>query len=85
MTTHDLPSMLTVPEVCHFLRLNRATAYEKVRTGAIPSVRIGGKVLVPRDELLATLAASKKNDERPAITPGVREDRGLGSPSHEPA
>jgi excisionase family DNA binding protein len=46
----------TVPEVATILGIGRNTAYEICRTGEIPTIRIGGRVLVPRtaiDELLA--------------------------------
>lgn len=35
------PVFLTVPEVAKILRLKRSTAYEYIRQGIIPSVRIG--------------------------------------------
>ena len=45
----------TVPEVAKILGIGRNTAYEICRNGEIPTIRIGGRVLVPRsviDELL---------------------------------
>ena len=45
----------TVPEVATILGIGRNTAYEICRTGEIPTIKIGGRVLVPRsaiDELL---------------------------------
>lgn len=45
----------TVLEVAEILGIGRNTAYEICRTGEIPTIRIGGRVLVPRtaiDELL---------------------------------
>lgn len=38
---------LTVPEAAKVLGIGRGLAYEGVRTGAIPSVRIGRRVVVP--------------------------------------
>ncbi len=42
---------LTVEETAKFLRIGRNSAYEGVRTGEIPSVRIGKRILVPRAAL----------------------------------
>ena len=48
---------LTVPEAARVLGIGRSAAYEAVRTGEIPVVRIGKRILVPRvalDRLLET-------------------------------
>ena len=37
----DLPLMLTVPEVIDVLGIGRNTVYEIIRTGELPSRRIG--------------------------------------------
>lgn len=42
---------LTVPEAGRVLGLGRNASYEAARTGAIPVLRIGGKLLVPRPAL----------------------------------
>jgi excisionase family DNA binding protein len=42
---------LTVEEAGKALGLGRNTAYEAVRTGLIPSIRIGKRILVPRGAL----------------------------------
>jgi excisionase family DNA binding protein len=47
---------ITVPEAARILGVSRMTAYTAVREGAIPSLRIGRRVLIPRialDRLLA--------------------------------
>jgi hypothetical protein len=38
------------------LGICRASAYEAARTGELPTVRIGRRLLVPRHQLLALLA-----------------------------
>lgn len=51
---------LTVEAAARELNISRGLAYEGVRTGAIPAIRIGRRVLVPRaalDRLLAGDAA----------------------------
>lgn len=41
----------TVDEVAALLCIGRNTAYEAVKGGEIPSIRIGRRILVPRDAL----------------------------------
>ena len=48
---------LTVDEAGKLLGIGRNAAYEAVRTGAIPSIRIGKRLLVPRmaiDNMMAS-------------------------------
>lgn len=46
-----LPAFLTVEEVAYILRLSRTTAYEYVRQGIIPSVRLGRFIRVPKAKI----------------------------------
>ena len=55
MTTNDERLTLTVTEAAELLGISRGTAYECVRTGEIPSVNFGRRVLVPRRRLMALL------------------------------
>lgn len=46
---------LTVTEAAQLLGISRAMAYECVRTGDLPAIRLGGRILIPRerfDEML---------------------------------
>ena len=56
----DEPLVLTVSEASRWLRISRGSCYEAVRTGDIPSVRIGRRILIPRQALLDTLATKEK-------------------------
>ncbi len=47
--------VLTPIETAKLLRIGRGTAYEQIRCGAIPSIRMGRKILVPRAALLKML------------------------------
>jgi excisionase family DNA binding protein len=50
---------LSVPEAARLLGIGRNTAYEAIRRGEIPALRIGRRLLVPRaalGRLLSTLA-----------------------------
>ena len=38
----------TVPEVAEMLGISRSTAYECVRRGEIPSLKLAGRVVIPR-------------------------------------
>lgn len=50
-----LPPVLTVEEAAKVLRVSRGSAYESVRAGGIPSIRIGRTIRVPRHALLSML------------------------------
>jgi excisionase family DNA binding protein len=55
MNTADLPTTLTIEECAALLRLSRGSTYEAARTGQIPTIRIGRRLLVPRARLLQML------------------------------
>jgi excisionase family DNA binding protein len=48
-------AVFTVEEAGKLLGISRATAYECVRTGQIPNIRFGKRILVPRVALLKML------------------------------
>ncbi len=48
-----LPLMLSVPKVGEVLGISRAGAYELVRSKGFPSMKVGTRILVPRDKFLA--------------------------------
>ena len=56
MTTYqnysDLPLMLSVPEVGKVLGISRAGAYELVSSAGFPHMKIGNRILVPKDKFL---------------------------------
>lgn len=47
--------VLTVEEAGRLLRLSRGTAYEAVKRGDIPTIRIGRRLLVSRARLMAMI------------------------------
>ena len=57
----DVASMMeprltyTVEEAAATLGVSRGLAYEMARTGQIPTLRLGRRILVPRDALLRLL------------------------------
>ena len=59
------PLVLTVDETAELLRISRGSAYEAVRTGDIPSVRVGRRILIPHQLLLEGITAKGTHNERP--------------------
>ena len=53
----DLPLMLSVPEVATVLGISRAGAYELVHSSGFPSMKIGSRIVTPKDKLLAWIDA----------------------------
>ena len=47
----DLPLMLSVPEMGAALGISRAGAYELARSEGFPALRIGTRIVIPKDEL----------------------------------
>ena len=71
---------LTVTEVAEALGISRMSAYAAVRTGVIPSVRIGRRVLVPRvalDRLVETATAAPSQQSMSEEPPPVRRFQDL--------
>ncbi len=65
MMDDDQRLTLTVTEAAQALGISRGMAYECVRTGEIPSVRLGGRILVPRKRL-DDLLHGRQHDGRAA-------------------
>jgi predicted DNA-binding transcriptional regulator AlpA len=49
----ELPLMLSVPQVSSVLGISRAGAYELARSEGFPSLTIGSRIIVPKDEFIA--------------------------------
>ena len=49
----ELPLMLSVPEVAIVLGISRAAAYELARSKDFPSLRIGTRIVVPKDKFIS--------------------------------
>ena len=65
MNVQDLPLVLTPIQVSSLLNLSRGTTYERLRRGEIPSVRLGNKIRISRDSVLALLGVTAP-EEAPA-------------------
>mgnify|MGYP000047008928 CR=1 FL=1 len=53
--------VLTPVETAKLLRIGRATVYEQIRIGTIPSIKMGRRILVPRAALMRKLEQAGKN------------------------
>ena len=52
-TSYDeLPIMLSVPQLAAVLNISRSIAYALVRSNGFPSLKIGSRIVVPKDNLL---------------------------------
>ena len=58
----DLPLMISVPEVGKVLGISRAGAYELVRSTGFPHIRIGNRIVVPRDKFIEWIDAQTEVD-----------------------
>ena len=59
----DLPLTLTAQEVGEALGISRAAAYELVRSKGFPRMKIGTRILVPRDKFLAWIDEQTEVEE----------------------
>lgn len=48
----QLPLMLSVPEIAAVLGISRAAAYELARSKDFPSLRIGTRIVIPKDKFI---------------------------------
>jgi len=62
MESENEKLVLTAMEVARLLRISRATCYEQIRQGIIPSIRIGRKIIVPRAALIHKLEEAVGKD-----------------------
>jgi excisionase family DNA binding protein len=62
MNGDDLPVVLRVGEVARLLGGGRGLVYESIRQGQLPAIRIGRRILIPRDRLLAHLDGTASSD-----------------------
>ena len=48
----DLPLTLTVMEVAEALRISRAGAYDLVRTEGFPALKMGSRIVIPKEKFI---------------------------------
>ncbi len=54
----ELPLMLSVAEVSSVLGLSKAGTYELVRSDGFPALRIGSRIVVPKEKFIAWIEAN---------------------------
>ena len=59
----DLPLTLSAPEVAEVLGISRAAAYELVRSKGFPHMKIGTRILVPKDKFIAWIDEQTEVDK----------------------
>ena len=60
----ELSLMLSVPDVAAVLGISRAAAYELARSKDFPSLRIGTRIVVPKDKFISWI--NRKVEEQDA-------------------
>ena len=53
----SLPEVMSITEAAQYLGIGRNSAYEAARRNEIPSVRIGNRILVPKQALAAMMCS----------------------------
>ena len=48
----DLPIMLSVNQLANVLGISRTRSYDLVRSKGFPSITIGSRIVIPKDELM---------------------------------
>jgi excisionase family DNA binding protein len=72
MPKSTLPLTYTVEEAAKLLRIGRNQGYDAARSGELPTVKIGKRILVPRLALEQMLA--KAGERRPVLA-AIEEER----------
>jgi excisionase family DNA binding protein len=80
----DLPAVLTVEEAGRALRLGRGAAYDAVRRGEIPSVRLGRSIRIPRARLLELLGEAPESAEPAVAGSKARRELNRAREYHRP-
>lgn len=80
----ELPLVLTVEEAAEALRISRGSAYEGIRTNAIPHVRIGRTIRVPRKALLTLLGEEEAPIRKADLTTDAARAPGTSASASSP-
>ena len=59
----ELPLMLSVSQVAKVLVISRTSSYDLVKEKDFPSITIGSRIVVPKDELILWIKNQIKNKE----------------------
>ena len=53
--TEDLPITLRVEEIAEIMRISRSVAYELTKDSGFPAIKVGRRIIIPRDAFLSWL------------------------------
>ena len=56
-TYEELPMFISVPALSKLLGISKSSCYELMHEKDFPSLRIGSRIVVPRDKLIAWIEA----------------------------
>ena len=59
----ELPLMLSVSQVAKVLGISRTSAYDLVKKKDFPSITIGSRIIVPKEELILWIKNQIKSKE----------------------
>ena len=60
----ELPLMLSVADVSAVLGISRAGAYELVKTDGFPSMKLGARIIVPKEEFVSWIKRQSSVEEK---------------------
>ena len=55
--------VLTIPELCSFLRIGKNTAYDLVHSGEIKSFQIRGRIRIPMQSVIEFIEKEQEKSE----------------------
>ena len=79
MDTEHERLIFSVQEVAKLLGISRASTYEAVRIGSIPSIKVGRRILIPKaalQELLGRRSVASNNGDD---TDGIPSSKSIAS------
>lgn len=56
---NNLPTLLSVEEVCEYLGLGKTTVYEIIRTRELPSIKIRNRIRISSEDLREYLESNR--------------------------
>lgn len=59
----ELPIMLSVSQLANVLGISRTSSYDLVRSKGFPSITIGSRIVIPKEEFLIWIQNQLKNKE----------------------
>ena len=74
LTAPDAPATITVEQVAEVMGLSRSAAYDGVKRGQIPSLRVGRRISIPVAKLLEILGVMNENQQKGEIITAVLPD-----------